>query len=113
MAEQINLILTTPTEYDAKASKKAFKGEAKEILADFATMLQGWDKTLHLPCDYHEVMDKLVVDKEIGFGKIGMPLRVSLLGSMTGSGLDEIMAILGVDETVARIEQAIENVGSI
>ncbi len=108
LAEQIKLILTTPTEYDAKASKKAFKGEAKEILADFSAMLQGWEKTLHLPCDYHEVMDKLVSDKEIGFGKIGMPLRVSLLGSMTGSGVDEIMAILGVDETVSRIEKAIE-----
>jgi glutamyl-tRNA synthetase len=77
------------------------------ILADFAVMLQNWDKTLHLPCDYHEVMEKIVEIKEIGFGKIGMPLRVSLLGSMTGSGLDEIMAILGVDETVSRIEKAI------
>jgi len=27
---------------------------------------------------------------------------------MTGSGLDEIMAILGVDETVSRIQKAIE-----
>ena len=107
LAEQINLILTVPSQYDEKSSKKAFKGEAKVILGDFATMLQNWDKTLHLPCDYHEVMEKLVETKEIGFGKIGMPLRVSLLGSMTGSGLDEIMAILGVDETVARIEKAI------
>lgn len=108
LADQINLILTTPSQYDEKASKKAFKGEAKAILGDFAAMLQNWDKTLHLPCDYHEVMEKLVEIKEIGFGKIGMPLRVSLLGSMTGSGLDEIMAILGVDETIKRIERAIE-----
>jgi len=56
------------------------------------------------------VMEKLVETKEIGFGKIGMPLRVSLLGSMTGSGLDEIMAILGVNETVARIEKAIATI---
>ncbi|HEC45548.1 MAG TPA: glutamate--tRNA ligase, partial [Epsilonproteobacteria bacterium] len=110
LAKQINLILTIPSQYDEKSSKKAFKGEAKVILGDFAAMLQDWDKTLHLPCDYHEVMEKLVEIKEIGFGKIGMPLRVSLLGSMTGSGLDEIMAILGVDETVARIEKAIATI---
>ena len=110
LADQINLILTTPSQYDEKSSKKAFKGEAKTILGDFAEMLQNWDKTLHLPCDYHEVMEKLVEIKEIGFGKIGMPLRVSLLGSMTGSGLDEIMAILGVDETVKRIEKAIAEI---
>ncbi len=58
--------------------KKLLKGIAKEILSDFALMLKNWDKTLHLPCDYHEVMEKLVETKEIGFGKIGMPLRVSL-----------------------------------
>ncbi len=110
LAEQINLILVAPSEYDEKASKKAFKGEAKTILGDFATLLQNRDKTLHLPCDYHEVLEKIVETKEIGFGKIGMPLRVSLLGSMTGSGLDEIMAILGVEETVARIEKAIATI---
>ena len=38
-----------------------------------------------------------------------MPLRVSLLGSMTGSGVDEIMAILGVNESVTRIENAVKN----
>ena len=107
LAEQINLILSAPTAYDEKSSKKAFKGEAKEILTDFIALLQTWEKPLHLPSDYHEVMEKIVADKEIGFGKIGMPLRVSLLGSMTGSGLDEIMAILGVDETIERIERAV------
>jgi len=110
LAEQINIILVTPTQYDDKASKKAFNADSKEILNDFSSMLQNWDKPLHLPCDYHEVMEKLVETKEIGFGKIGMPLRVSLLGSMTGSGLDEIMAILGVNETILRIENAVATI---
>jgi len=107
LANQINLILIRPNEYDAKASKKAFKGEATSILTDFVSMLKTWDKPLHTPPEYHAVIEQFVAQKEIGFGKIGQPLRVSLLGSMTGSGLDEIMAILGVDETVVRIEKAI------
>jgi len=110
LAEQINLILNAPTEYDAKAVKKAFKGNAKEILTDFIAMLQTWEKPLHLPSDYHEVLEAIVAEKEIGFGKIGQPLRVSLLGSMTGSGLDEIMAIIGVDETIERIERAVATI---
>jgi len=109
LASQIHLIVNAPTEYDEKASKKAFKGEALTILADFASMLKDAKDELVSPLKYHELMEKLVAQKEIGFGKIGQPLRVSLLGSMTGSGLDEIMAILGVDETVSRIEKAIEN----
>jgi glutamyl-tRNA synthetase len=108
LANQINLILNAPTEYNPKNAKKAFKGKAKEILSDFATTLKEWDKPLTSPKEYHEVIEHIVKTKEIGFGKIGMPLRVSLLGSMTGSGLDEIMAILGVDETISRIVRAIE-----
>ena len=107
LAEQIKLITIAPSEYDAKSSKKAFKGEAKEILAIFADMLALAQPTTKEA--FHSVMEKIVEEKQIGFGKIGMPLRVSLMGSMTGSGLDEIMAILGESETIKRIEKAIAN----
>ena len=113
LSEQIALILNTPTEYNPKNAKKAFKGDAKEILRDFATMLQEWNTPLELPEEYHKVLEKIVNTKEIGFGKIGQPLRVALLGSMTGSSLDEIMAIIGVEESVVRIEKAIEFIESI
>ena len=105
LANQINLILKAPEEYNKKASKKAFRGEAKEILKRFITLLKSWE--LDTPEDYHRVLEKFVSDNNIGFGKIGQPLRVSLLGSMTGSGLDEIMAILGVDEVVKRVDRAL------
>jgi len=111
LAEQINLILDAPTEYNEKNAKKAFKGDAFEILAVFAEMLKEANPSTKE--EYHAVMERIVAEKEIGFGKIGMPLRVSLLGSMIGSGVDEIMAILGVDETVLRIEKAIEFIKDI
>ncbi len=108
LAAQIKLITEAPTAYDEKAAKKAFKGDAKEILTDFATMLREANPDTQEA--YHDVMQALVSKREIGFGKIGMPLRVSLLGSMTGAGMDEVMAVLGVDETVERIERAVENI---
>jgi glutamyl-tRNA synthetase len=105
LAGQIELVLNAPVEYNAKNAKKAFKGEASEILELFKVMLQESGATT--PAEYHALMEQIVAKREIGFGKIGQPLRVALLGSMTGSGLDEIMAILGVDESVTRIEKAI------
>ncbi len=107
LANQIRLILTSPQSYEEKDVKKAFKEDTKEILEDFMHLLQTWHAPLHLPVDYHAVMQKLTEEKQIGFGKIGMPLRVSLLGSMTGAGMDEIMAILGTEETIGRIQKAI------
>jgi glutamyl-tRNA synthetase len=110
LAEQIRLITDAPTAYDEKSSKKAFKGDAAEILTDFATMLREANPSTQEA--YHNVMQALVAKREIGFGKIGMPLRLSLLGSMTGAGVDEVMAVLGVDETVERIERAVDAIAS-
>jgi glutamyl-tRNA synthetase len=56
------------------------------------------------------VLEAIVAEKEIGFGKIGMPLRVALVGALTGAGVDEMMAIIGVDETIARIEKAVASI---
>jgi len=105
LAEQIELILNAPTEYNEKNAKKAFKGDAAEILTEFAILLK--ESGASTPAEYHAVIEKIVEVKEIGFGKIGQPLRVSLLGAMTGSGLDEIMSILGTEESIKRIESAI------
>jgi len=100
-------VITTPTEYDAKAVKKAFKGNAFEVLENFAAKLNAANE-LHLPADYHTVMEAVVNEMEIGFGKIGNPLRVALLGKMSGPGLDAVMAIIGKDETLLRIQNAIK-----
>ncbi len=99
-------ILDQPNEYDSKATKKAFKGEAKEILKDFASMMES-SEDLHLPIDFHTLMEKIVEKREIGFGKIGQPLRVALLGKMSGPGLDVVMSVIGKDATLERINKAI------
>ncbi|WP_324171574.1 glutamate--tRNA ligase [Sulfurimonas sp.] len=101
-----NEILITPTSYDEKAIKKAFKGEATSILNAFGTKLTTCENC-HLPSDYHHIMESVVSELEIGFGKIGQPLRVALLGKMGGPGLDDVMAILGKDETMLRIANII------
>ena len=107
LAELIPTIIEAPTAFDAKAVKKAFKGNAVEVLEAFTAKLETVSE-LHLPSDYHAQMEALVTEMEIGFGKIGMPLRVALLGAMGGPGMDSVMAIIGKDETIARIKYAIE-----
>ncbi len=106
LAELIPSIIDTPTAYDEKAVKKAFKGDAVAVLEAFVLKLESAAE-LHLPSDYHQQMEELVAEMEIGFGKIGMPLRVALLGAMGGPGMDTVMAIIGKDETISRIKSAV------
>jgi len=105
LAELTREILETPTSYDAKAVKKAFKEDSVEILNAFGAKITN-AKELHLPVDYHNLMQEVVDEMEIGFGKIGMPLRVALLGKMGGPNIDVIMAVLGKEETMLRIANA-------
>lgn len=102
LADEIKKVVGTPEEYDAKGLKKAFKGEALNIIKEFVSALKS-AQSLECASDYHKVMEEFVTSKEIGFGKLGQPLRVALLGSMSGAGLDTIMDIIGLDEVEKRV----------
>ncbi len=105
LATLVEEIVITPTSYDEKAIKKAFKGDAIAVLNAFGAKLT--DAQPHLPSDYHTLMESVVTEMEIGFGKIGMPLRVALLGKMGGPNIDTVMAVIGKEETLLRIANAI------
>ena len=100
---QAKEVLDTPKNYDEKALKKALKGNALEVLGHFNKLLES-KEALHLPVDFHAVMQELVSEMEIGFGKLGQPLRVALLGRLSGPGLDGVMAVIGREQTQKRIE---------
>jgi len=106
MALLVTEMINPPVSYDEKALEKSFKGEAVEVLNNFIAKLSTC-KELHLPSEYHHVMQEVVDEMGIGFGKIGQPLRVALLGKMSGPGLDSVMAVIGADETISRVKHAI------
>jgi len=105
LASLVEEIMITPTSYDAKAVKKAFKGEPIPILNAFGAKLSASDAKL--PSEFHSLMEEVVTEMEIGFGKIGMPLRVALLGKMGGPNIDVIMGVIGREETMLRVAEAI------
>lgn len=102
MATLVSEILVTPASYDEGALKKGFKAESREILATFSDAMSSASE-LHLPTDYHHLMESVVTELGIGFGKIGQPLRIALMGKLSGPGLDTVMAIIGVEATQERI----------
>ena len=106
LAELTKEILTTPLAYDEKAVAKVFKADAVEVLHAFSAKVTA-SETLHLPSDYHHLMEEVVHEMGIGFGKIGQPLRLALLGKLSGPGLESIMAVIGKNETLQRITNAI------
>lgn len=91
--------------YDEKAAKKAFKAAARaplELLRSKLAVIDDWQAE-HL----HRDIEAVVGELEIGFGKVGQPLRVALTGSLQGPSLDVIMHLLGKEQTLARIDRAL------
>ncbi len=107
LSHQIHLLIESPKEYDDKALKKAYKEDTTSILNDFATALKS--KNPQSKEAFHNLLQDFVAQKEIGFGKIAQPLRLALMGELSGAGLDEIMEIVGRDEVVKRVENLISH----
>ncbi|MFC5047768.1 glutamate--tRNA ligase [Aquimarina hainanensis] len=92
-----------PKNYDPKASKKAWKEDTNSLMSSLINEINNIKQF-----DTETVTTSIkqwITSSEIGFGKIMMPLRLSLVGSLQGPDVFEIISILGKEETVRRIQQ--------
>ena len=55
-----------------------------------------------------EVINKLAGDLEIGFGKIGQPLRVAITGSGASPDIADTLELIGKERSLKRIAVAID-----
>ncbi|MBQ4820043.1 glutamate--tRNA ligase [Aquimarina sp. MMG016] len=95
-----------PTEYNEKAIKKAWKEDTANLMHELTKIL--FDISDFSADNVSKTVKGWITGKEIGFGKIMMPLRVALVGSLQGPDLFEIASTIGKEETIRRIEYAIE-----
>ena len=93
-----------PTVYDEKASKN-WKEETPELMQQLIAVLETIEDFTT------ETIEKTVKDwmtaNEIGMGKIMQPFRLSLVGALKGPHLFDIVAFIGKEETIKRIQKAI------
>lgn len=95
-----------PTSYDEKAVKKAIKDDTKEVLENVIGLVKSVnDFTTE---NIQNTIKSWIVSNEIGFGKVMMPLRLALVGALQGPDVFEIIEMIGKEETISRIEKAIE-----
>jgi len=103
--EQGRFFFERPEAYDQKAAKKAFKEDTPSVLLYVCEILEQ-QSTFDGETISREVKDWLS-SKEMGFGKVMMPLRLALVGAMQGPDVFEIAAVLGKKEAISRIQSAI------
>ncbi|MAQ75213.1 MAG: glutamate--tRNA ligase [Aquimarina sp.] len=97
----------SPTQYDEKDLKKAIKEDTSELMQELTDILKSINNFESTTIS--DTVKNWIKSKEIGFGKVMMPLRLALVGSLQGPDLFEICAILGKEESIRRIEYFINN----
>ena len=107
--EQGSFFFEAPATYDAKASEKAFKAETAVLLKKVVSILSATED--FSAENLSEQVKGWITSENIGFGKVMMPLRLALVGEMKGPEVFDILSILEKEESVARIEKAIDYMG--
>ncbi len=102
LAATINSMTNAPTSYDEAAMAKSINDEAKEILSGFTDALKACSAK-----DEHEfkgVIDEFLASRELKMPRLGMPIRVALTGSTQSPSINELLAIIGREESIKRLE---------
>jgi glutamyl-tRNA synthetase len=95
-----------PTEFNEKAARKAWKEDTSEIMQELISVLNGIEDFSTSTIETQ--VKEWITSKEIGFGKVMQPFRLSLVGAMKGPHLFDIASMIGKEETVSRLQTAIE-----
>jgi glutamyl-tRNA synthetase len=106
--EQVNFFFETPVEYDAKAVKKNWKEATPELMAELKTVLEGIED--FSSANTETIVKEWINSKEIGMGKVMNPFRLAMVGAGKGPHMFDIIEILGKEESLKRLDNAIANI---
>ena len=98
-----------PEEYDPKAAKKNWKEGTSDLMNELSSVIENI-KDFNAQIIENSIKE-WITSKEIGFGKVMQPLRLSLVGALKGPQLSDISFLIGQGETVKRIRTAVEKLG--
>lgn len=104
--EEGYFFFTNPTSFEPKDAKKAWKEDTPELMKELRDYMQTIEDFTSE--NLQESVKSWIKNKEIGFGKVMMPLRLALVGALQGPDLYVIAEKIGKTSTLGRITKAIE-----
>jgi glutamyl-tRNA synthetase len=101
-----NFFFETPKTFDEKASKKNWKTDTGILMKNLITVLKDVEDFSSINTE--KKVKKWITTNGISFGKVMQPLRLSLVGKPAGPHLFDIIEMIGKEETIHRIQNAIQ-----
>jgi glutamyl-tRNA synthetase len=104
--ELSDYFFVAPTSYDEKA-RKNWKEETPSLMQELISVLGEIADFSSL--NIETIVKDWMTKNEIGMGKVMQPFRLSLVGALKGPHLFDIVELIGKEETIKRIEKAIDS----
>ncbi len=105
--EKGKYLFEAPTVYDAKTVKKKWKDDSPQIVAE---LIEVFSNTEFKNEVLEAAFKSYIEEKELGFGKPMIAIRLSITGEGGGPSLFEIMELIGKEESINRLKAGIENI---
>ncbi len=104
--EDCRFFFVAPTEYVEKDAKKYWKEDAPALMRELTELLKSIDD--YSFANTEKIISAWITEKELGFGKVMNPFRVAIIGAAKGPHMFDVMEIIGKEETIRRMEKALE-----
>ena len=106
-SNEADYFFNKPKEFKEEDKVKAIKEDTLDLLRSLQDRLidvTDWKSEI-----IKDEINTFVNEQEIGFAKIGLPLRLSLTGSLNSPSIDRVCELLGKEEVIERVDFAIKN----
>jgi len=107
--DQASFFFEQPTSYDEATVKKFWKEDTGAIMNQVSEVIKGVDS--YIASEIEPALKNFINEKGYGMGKVMNALRLSLVGESKGPGVADICELLGRNETVSRINNAVKSLG--
>lgn len=106
--QDCRFFFVAPTEFNEKDVKKYWKEDTPALMRELLEVLKSIED--YSFANIEETVSAWITGRQLGFGKVMNPFRVAVVGSAKGPHMFDVMEIIGKEETIRRMENALENI---
>lgn len=106
--DQTYFFFQAPTSYDEKTVKKRWKEDTPKQMTELAELIRGIDD--FSSANQEVVIKQWIADNEYHLGNVMNAFRLSIVGEAKGPHMFDITEVIGREETIKRLENAVATI---
>jgi glutamyl-tRNA synthetase len=108
IAQADYLLVDRPLTLEGKTAKPLRKDGVKALLEALTLRLKSLEGSAWAADNLQQLLTDFAAENDIGFGRIGQPVRAALTGGRPSPDLSVVMALLGQDECLGRLSDCLD-----